>query len=229
MTQGASDRSVCAGQRKLGGVVIELRPEPLRGVVAQLAILREPSGEVIRIISSLVILQMARRAGRAQSRILAARMAQGTGHSGVFSGKRKLGGVVIEGSSQPLRGGVTELAGLRETGRDVIGAGGGLVILQMAGNAIGADVGVVAISVTLQARDSGVRPGKRKLRQVVIEGRAVPGGSVMAGGAIVRKSRGHVVGVGGLREVGEVATRAIARHALEMVAHMAGVARQILV
>ena len=229
VAQGAGDRGVCAGQWKFGGVVIELRAEPLRGVVAQLAILREPGGDVIRVIGGLVVLQVARRAGGAQGRILTARMTLGAGRRRMLSGKRELGGVVIEGGSQPLGGGVAELTTLRKTGRDVIGAGGGLVVLQVAGHAVGTDVGVVAVGMALQARDRDVSPGKRKLRQVVIEGRAVPGGSVMASGAIVRKSRGHVVGVGGLREIGEVATRAIARHALEMVAHMAGVARQILV
>ncbi len=229
MAQSASDRNVFASQRKLSSVVIELRAEPLRGVVAQLAILREPGGEVIRIISSLVVLQMARRTGRAQSRILAARMALGTGHSGVFSGERELGGVVIEGSSQPPRGGVTELAGLRETGRQVIGAGGGLVILQMAGNAIGADVGVVAIGVALQARDSGVSSGEWELGQVVVECGAVPGGGVMAGGAITRKSCCHVVGVGGPGEIREVTARAIARDTLKVVADMTSAASQILV
>ena len=60
---------------------------------------------------------------------------------------------MIESSSQPLGGGVAELTGLREAGGDVIGTGGGLVVLQVAGNAIRTDVGVVAIGMALEACD----------------------------------------------------------------------------
>ena len=149
--------------------------------------------------------------------------------SRVLAGQRELGGAVIELGSQPLRGGVAELTVLREAGRDVIGAGGGLVVLQMAGHAIGADVGVVAIRMALQARDGGMSSGERELRQIVIECGSLPGCGVVAGGAIARESGRHVIGIGGLGEVGEVAADAVARNALEMVARVAGGAGQILV
>ena len=209
--------------------MIEDGAQPLRGVVAQLAILREPSGHVIRIVGGLVILQVARRTGGAQGRVLTARMTLGAGCRRMLSGEWELGGVVIEGGSQPLGGGVAELTTLRETGGDVIGAGGSLVVLQVAGHAVSADVGVVAVGMALQTRDCGMRAGEWKLRQVVIESRTVPRSSVVAGGAIVREPCGHVVGVGGFGEVGEVATGAVAGHALKMVAHVASAARQILV
>ncbi len=59
-------------------------------------------------------------------------MTLGTRHGGVSALEWELGGVVIEGGSQPLGGRVAELTGLRETGCDVIGAGGSLVVLQVA-------------------------------------------------------------------------------------------------
>lgn len=48
----------------------------------------------------------------------------------------------------------------------------------------------------------------------------------MAGGAIARKSRRHMIRIGGLGEVGEMATRAVGRHAGEAVSGMAGVTGQ---
>ena len=150
-------------------------------------------------------------------------------HSGVLAGKWELGGAVIEVGSQPLRGGVAELTALRKAGRYVIGAGGRLVVLQMAGHAIDTDVGVVAIGMALQARDSGVRSGEWELGQIVIERGSLPAGSVVTGGTIVRKCGGHMIRVSGLGEVGEVAAGAVARNTLEMVACVAGATSQILV
>ena len=71
----------------------------------------------------------------------------------VCAGQWELGSAVIEFGAQPLRCGVAELTSLREAGCDVIGTGGGLVVLQVAGNAIRADVGVIAVRMTLEAGD----------------------------------------------------------------------------
>lgn len=106
VAQCAGDCGMCSGQRKFGGIVIELGAQPLRRVVTKLAILRESGRHVIGVVGSLVILQMARRAGGAQGRILSARMTLRTGHCRVSARERELGGVVIEGGPQPLRGGV---------------------------------------------------------------------------------------------------------------------------
>jgi len=137
--------------------------------VAELTVLRESGRRVIRVVGCLIVLQVARIARGGQRGVLAARMALLARGGRVRAGQRKLGGAVIEGGSQPLGGGVAELTGLREAGGDVIGTGGGLVVLQMAGHAIGADVGVVAIGMALEAGDRGVRSGEWELRQVVIE------------------------------------------------------------
>lgn len=66
MAKLAVDDRVRAGQGELGGIVIELRAEPLRSVVAQLAVLREAGREVIGIIGALVILEVARHTIRAE-------------------------------------------------------------------------------------------------------------------------------------------------------------------
>lgn len=51
----------------------------------------------------------------------------------------------------------------------------------------------------------------------------------MASGAIVRKSRGNVIGVRGFREVGEVATDAVGGNALEAITRVARITSQSLV
>jgi hypothetical protein len=87
----------------------------------------------------------------------------------------ELGSAVVEFGTQPLRGVVAELTSLREVGCNVIGTGGGVVVLQVAGNAIRADVCIVAIGMTLEACDGGMCSGERELRQIVVEFCAVPG------------------------------------------------------
>ena len=83
--------------------------------------------------------------------------------------------------------------------------------------------------MTLRARNGGVRAREREGRQVVIKGRAQPGGRIVASGAIVREARGNVIRVRRLGEVGEVATDTIRRDSLEATAGVTGTAGQRLV
>lgn len=142
--------------------------------MAELTVLREAARCVIGIVGSLIILQVAGVARRGQRRVLSARMTLLARGRGVRAGQGELSSAVIEFRAQPLRGGMAELTSLRETGGDMIGTGGGLVVLQMAGNAIRTDVGVVAIGMTLKASDRAVCSGQRELGQIVIEFCAVP-------------------------------------------------------
>ena len=52
--------------------------------------------------------------------------------SGMRAGEWELGGAVIKGGWHPCRGGVAQLAVLRESRSGVIGIGGALEIFQMA-------------------------------------------------------------------------------------------------
>lgn len=52
-----------AGEWEIGQVVIEIRRRPLRSIVAEYAICREPGGSVIRVSRGRVILLMASHAG----------------------------------------------------------------------------------------------------------------------------------------------------------------------
>ncbi len=76
MTLGASRCGVGAGQRERGlSGVIEFSPGPIDSGVAQLAILWESRGNMIGIRSSLIVLEVTRRARGVQGCVLAVRMA----------------------------------------------------------------------------------------------------------------------------------------------------------
>ena len=108
MALDASRGRVLAGEREGGlGAVIERGSGPIRGRVAELAILRESSGGVIRIRSALVVVQVAGITGSAQALVNAARMALDACRGDVLAGQRESGlGGVIELSSRPIGGGV---------------------------------------------------------------------------------------------------------------------------
>ena len=71
-------------------------------------------------------------------------------------------GRVIEGGSGPIRGGVTELAVLRESGGDVIGIRGALIVVQVARIAGSAQALINAARMALDACRGDVLAGQRE-------------------------------------------------------------------
>ena len=92
---------------------------------------------VIRICGALVILQVARYAGRASQRVVVVDVAIGTRPrwNGVHSSERESRAVVIERRIHPVGGVVTGFAGLREIRGGMVRIGGALEIFQVARNA----------------------------------------------------------------------------------------------
>lgn len=84
------------GQGELGQIVIEIGIVPVACRMAQLAILRQSGGDVIRAGGRLVLLQMARRAIGGERRVLIIHMASEARGGGMFAGERELGRRVIE-------------------------------------------------------------------------------------------------------------------------------------
>ena len=209
---GARRNGVQAGEREPGAVVIERGIEPGAGVVTLVAGLREIRSDVIGIRRSLVVLQVAGRAGRAVQVVVVVDVAVGAGarRNGVQSGKRETGAVVIERGIKPGAGAVALVAGLREVRRDVIGIGGSLVVLQVAGRAGRAVqvVVVVDVAVGAGARRNGVQSGKRETGAVVIERGIKPGAGAVALVAGLREVRRDVIGIRRSLIVLQVAGRA---------------------
>ena len=121
-----------ACQRILGLCgVIELRALPLRRGVTQDAILRETRRNVIGTLCSLKILQMATLTSCWQALEDVVHVAASASSGDMLARQREFGRVVIELSSLPLRGGVAQLAGLRESRSNVIHTLGCLIVLEV--------------------------------------------------------------------------------------------------
>ena len=74
---------------------------PIRSRVADLALLREPGGRMVRIVRSLEIVQMAADAGRAGQVVVSIRVALRTCHADVRPGKREAGLGMIKSRRLP--------------------------------------------------------------------------------------------------------------------------------
>ena len=125
--------SMFTGERELGFAVIESRAQPVGGRVAQRTILWKSGGGVIRIVSALVILQVAGTASGTESFVNSTRMALDTSRRYMLAGEReRCLRCVIKRSSGPVGRSVAELAILRETGCRVIRIICALVVGQVA-------------------------------------------------------------------------------------------------
>ncbi len=103
----------------------------------------------------------------------------------------------------------------------MVRVGRALVILHVARNTIRAAQVVVSIAVALRALQGRVCSGERKSHQRVIERSRRPGGRGVAGLAGLREVSGHVVRIGGLLIIGQMATRASCRSPFKPSADMA--------
>lgn len=108
---------------------------------------------------------------------------------------------VIERRSGPVHHrGVTKLAILGKTRRDMIGIGGALEILEVAGGASHAQRRVLTVGMALRAGYSGMFAKERELRGAVIESGSCPILRAVAKLAVHRKTGCHVIrGSGGLK------------------------------
>ena len=186
--------SVRTGQRKFRlRVVVERRPQPVRGRMALRTILREACGCMRRVIRALPIFQMAGNARRIDRREVAPDVAGGARHRRVRSRQGEFGEIVIERGSVPIYGGVAHSAVLREPRGHVIGIIRALPILQVARYALCAQTGEHIVRVTNGASHGRMRPGQREfgLRRMVERG-SVPVHSAVALGTVLRKAGGRV-------------------------------------
>ena len=210
MALHTSRRRVLAGERE-GGLrgVVERSPSPIRGGVAELAILRESSRGMVRIGGALVVLQVARIASGAEAFVDSARMALDATRRRVLPSERECGlGSVIEFRSGPIDRSVALRAILREASSGMVRIGGALVVLQVAGIASGGQRGVLAAGMALSASRGGVCAGQRKFGGAVIKGGRHPCRGGVAELAILRESGGSVIRIGGALKIFQMARSA---------------------
>ena len=117
-------------------------------------------------------------------------------------------------------------AGSGESRRHVVGIGGALIILLVAGVAGGGRSRVLAVDVATGAGDGGMRAGQGETRRVVIETGRNPRCRVVAHLALLRKPGGCMVRIVGVLEILEVTGHAQGTEISELPAHMAGLALQ---
>ena len=103
--------------------------------MAHFTLLRECCCDVIGIVRSLEIFEMATHAGRGADVVVPIDVALSALHLDVSPGQWETGLGMIEAGRLPCRGVVTDLALLGHSRGSVVGIGGPLIILQMAGHA----------------------------------------------------------------------------------------------
>lgn len=127
---------------------------------------------------------------------------------------------VIKGRAGPRRSCVTRLARRWKSRCHVIRVRRSRVIDFVARVAIGRNAGVIASDVAVRTRHRGVSAGQREYGLAVIEGRRLPGTSVMADFARLRESGLHVIRVRSAVEIFQVTRRAGRAEARKHIVHM---------
>lgn len=97
--------------------------------MANVALLRESRGNVVRVVSTLEILEVTTDACGVRQVVVSVGMTLGTLHVRMSSGERPAGSGMIENGRGPVRRTVTHFTLLRKTSGDVIRIVGALVIL----------------------------------------------------------------------------------------------------
>ena len=176
--------------------------------MAGIAALREVGSDMVRVAGALIILQMTIHASRAVQRVVVIDVtvrALARRHR-MHAGQRKACRGVVELPIAPLHRVVALLACGGES-RVRYRSGRVVVVPLVAADASRAADVVVVVDVTIRAlaRRHVVRSGQRESGFGVIEGRRLPGRSVMAGVAGLSEPSGDVVRVGRILEIFQVA------------------------
>lgn len=175
--------------------------------------------DVARIVGALEIFQMAGHASRAVQAVVIVDMAIGASARRVrmHAGQRETGGGVIEMAVSPLHGVVALLASRREPRmRDrscrvvVIG------LVTANTRRAGQVVIVVDVAISALARRHGVATGEKEPGRRVVELGIQPVVGAVAGVALSRELRRHVVRIDGGSKVRLMAGEALRRHRLEL-------------
>ena len=221
VTTQALHGGVGARERKPSPAVVENSARPLARAVADLAIGRKPGRSMIGIGGLAVFSQMAADTAGVKTRILSVDMAGSAIHGDVRSRKREAGCRVVELGSGPPARHMTQSTIFREASCRVIGVGGSIECNQVTRGAIGRCSQETVVNVALSAADVDVHSGQWKLRRgAVVEPCSRPLGSGVASLTGFRESGGHMIRVGRLAKVVQMARQAVLSCSCEVVVNM---------
>jgi hypothetical protein len=190
--------------------------------VAHFTLLRESRCDVIGIVRSLEIFEMAAYTGCGADVVVPIDVALSALHLDVSPSQWEAGPGMIEACWLPCRGVVTDLALLGHSRGCVVGIRGPLIILQVTRHAgRGAQIEIPS-RVALIALQFCVAPGEGKAYCIMIEIRRLPSRGRMAFLAPLGKSERDVIRIVRLLKIGQVAAHARRRRAFVSAACVAG-------
>lgn len=194
--------------------------------MANLALLRDSSCRVIRIIRPLKVFQVAGNARRCGDVVVAVGVALCTGNLRV--GARQGEGCfrMIKRGRLPGGRGVANLALLWDASGQVIRARGALEVLEVARDACGRRQIEISVRVTLIALQLRMPTRKREAHRIVIEAGWLPCRSRVAILASLGEAQGQMIGVAGFLEIRQMATHTCRRRPLIFPSCMTGRALQ---
>ena len=203
---------IAAGDRES---MSEERAAPRRRSVAMRAIQRIAQRDVVGILCAVVVVAVTTHAARRKAGVDTARaMAFGTTASGVATGQREAGGVLVS-SAAPPAGGVALGAVLTESSAAVMGIRRGIEVVAVTTDAHRGEPGEhSAGAVALRTATSGVSGGQREATGV-IELPTLPSADGVAPRAVEREAELRVVGIGDRVVVVAMALRTFGRQAGE--------------
>ena len=159
-----------------------------------------------------------------KSRILSAAVASLASKRRMGSRKREAGLVVAEVCSTPPRCRVTLGAVLGKSSSGMVGIGRAVVIVRMAGIAVGWKPVVLSAAVAGLASKCRMSSGQRKAGLAVIEACSTPPGCCVALHAVLGITGSDMVGIGCAVVVVRVTGIAVGRHARVLPAAVTGLA-----
>ena len=210
--------------------MIEGRPLPLTRVVTKSTVLRKAGFVVLRICRAAELIEVAvdafrRRPGKRPLDVALRAVGRGVG-----AGKLEAREVMVKTGVRPFRRGVTVRALRGEVTVGVVGVGRRTEIRLVAVKAVLRRTGEAAIRMAARARRLLVRAGEiERCLGGMVEGRAAPCRSEVAGLAFVRETRRGMVRLGGRGEVRGVAPETIRRRSRESAADVALIAADVRV
>ena len=205
MTLRAWRGQMRSGECESRGGVVERCRLPGGRVMAKVTSLREARCHMIGVRRSVEIRDVTTRAHERQGCEVVVHVTQRARGGEVRAGQWERGLGVVECGRLPSGRVVAHFAGLRESGRHMIGTRRLVEIRHVAAGALSRYGGIVVVQVAQRALHCKVRPSQWERGLGMVECRRLPGGRGVAHIAGLRESGRHMIGIRRLVEIRHVA------------------------